>query len=344
MTDEDFAERYAAALRRYLGDGGETSLAAGDDLGRRALQKQLSTMEIVEGHFRLVEESAAASHATALPFLLQTLSTFDIDSRATLGGNRRYQQQRARADDLEDRDAFHSALVNSLQEGFFVVDHEGTVIEVNEAFAAITGCGFDGLPYRWPYPWLVDETDAAHRLARLVREGSLESETPIRHRDGHVSWAAVSVNSVTEEGADRGAYVGTIRDVTTEHCSEVRRSAVVRLATALGVATSVTEVLDILLTVVASAIEVQRVVAVIWAPADSDPSVRVAGPPAVTAWGELDPRLREALSGARDWPPLTVDSVGTAAGPGAAGMSAGMMTVLSGADDAVLWFEYPNPG
>ena len=58
----------------------------------------------------------------------------------------------ARTDDLHTRDAFHSALVNSLQEGFFVVDRDGTVVEVNEAFAAITGCGVDGLPYRWPYP------------------------------------------------------------------------------------------------------------------------------------------------------------------------------------------------
>jgi PAS domain-containing protein len=170
MPDGDFGECYAAALRHYLSDG-EASLAIGHDLGRRALRERLSMMEIVEGHFRVVEEAAADSgsevaHATALQFLLQALATFDIATRGFLDGTKRYQQQRARADDLEDRDAFRSALVNSLQEGFFVVDHEGTVVEVNEAFAAITGCGLEDLPYRWPYPWLVDETEVQHQLAR----------------------------------------------------------------------------------------------------------------------------------------------------------------------------------
>ena len=80
-----------------------------------------------------------------------------------------------------------------------------------------------------------------------VEQGSLQSETPIRHRDGRITWAAVSINSVTADGDDRDAYVGTIRDVTAARASAARESAVVRLATAVGIATSVAEVLDILL-------------------------------------------------------------------------------------------------
>jgi PAS domain S-box-containing protein len=341
MPDDDFAERYAEALGRYLNEGDEASLATGHELGRSALQGRLGVLEVVEGHFRVVEESTA-SHAKALPFLLQALATFDVATAGYLDGTTRYQQQRARADDLEDRDAFRSALVNSLQEGFFVVDHEGTLVEVNEAFAAITGYGSDSLPFRWPYPWLVDRDDAGHRLAQLVREGSLQSETPIRHPDGRVSWAVVSINSVTEEGDDRGAYVGTIRDVTAERFAEVRRSAVVRLATALSVATSVTEVLDVLLNVVASAIDVRRVVAAIWNQAGANPTVRVAGSPPAVAWGDLEPGLREALAGARGWSQLTVEAVSTSGGPEGEGGSHGMMTALSGVDDTVLWLEYPE--
>lgn len=340
MTGEDFVDSYAAALRRYLEDGAEASLAAGHDLGRRALQDRQSMMELVEGHFRLVEETPAASHTAALQFLLQTLATFDIATRGFLDGAKRYEQQRARADDLEDRDAFRTALVNSLQEGFFVVDCEGSIVEVNEAFATITGCGPDGLPYRWPYPWVVDEKDAVDRLAGLVRDGHLESETLIQHRDGRRAWAALSINSVTENGDDRGAYVGTIRDVTAERAAEARRSAVVRLATAVGVATSVGEVLTVLLDVVTSAIEVQRVVAAMWTRASSAPSVQVAGSPEPVSWDDLNPRLRRAFSDARDWPPLAVEAVPDSDG---SGRSAGMMTVLSGGDDTVLWLEYPQP-
>jgi PAS domain S-box-containing protein len=283
-----------------------------------------------------------------LPFLLQTLATFDIATRGFLDGAKRYEQQRARADDLEDRDAFRTALVNSLQEGFYVIDRDGTIIEVNEAFAAITGCGPVGLPYRWPYPWLVDEEQAARRLAQLVADGSLAFETPIRHLDGRRTWAAVSINLVTEKGDDRGAFVGTIRDVSAERAAEARRNAVVRLATALGVATSVAEVLDILLDVVGSAIGVSRVVTAMWTRARVDPSVRVAGSPEAAAWHQLDPWLQEAFSDARGWPPLAVKALGaterSGRTPGMPGrMPVGMMTVLSGAEDTALWLEYPEP-
>ena len=345
MPGDDFLDSYAAALRQYLAEGGAANLAAGDELGRRALQDHVSMMEIVEGHFGLVEEAAAASHTaaqhnTALPFLLKTLATFDIATGGYLAGTARYEQQRARADDLEDRDAFRTALVNSLQEGFFVTDHTGTVIEVNEAFAAITGCGPDGLPYEWPYPWLVDQAVAGKRLERLVASGSLQSETAIKHRDGRVTWAAISVNSVTEVGDDRGAYVGTLRDVTTERASELRRSAVVRLATALGIATTVSQVLSILQDVVASAFEVERIVVAMWSHAGADPTVQGTGTPEPTVWSDLEPTLRDVFDGARGWPPLSVQAV---ASPDESGLSAGMMTVLSGAGDTVLWLEYPAP-
>ena len=66
--------------------------------------------------------------------------------------------------DCADRDKFRTALVNSLQEGFFVADHEGSVIEMNSAFIEIIGYPNEGLPYRWPHPWLVDTTTASKQL------------------------------------------------------------------------------------------------------------------------------------------------------------------------------------
>jgi PAS domain S-box-containing protein len=337
MAGDDFRDSYAAALRRYLDEGGEASLATGHDLGRRALQERLSMMEIVEGHFRLVEEAPATSHTPALQFLLQTLATFDIATRGFLDGTKRYEQQRARADDLEDRDAFRTALVNSLQEGFFVVDRAGTIIEVNEAFAAITGCGSDGLPYEWPYPWLVDGDEASQRLSLLVEKGSIQSETPVRHRDGRITWAAVSINSVTADGDDRDAYVGTIRDVTAARASAARESAVVRLATAVGIATSVAEVLDIVLDELRAAIDLEQVIAVMWTKSGADPEVQVAGSSEPTSWRDVDPFLRARFEETRAWPPLSVRAIGTA---GPSGPWLGMMAVLSGIGSTALWLQH----
>lgn len=343
MPDDDFGASYDAALRRHLSDGGEASLEAGSELGRRALQERLTVAEIVERHFRvieksvaeenLLEEDATRSRAAALKFLLRALAAFDTATRG------HHQQQRARAEDLEDRDAFRSALVNSLQEGFFVVDREGAVVEVNEAFETITGFGAEGLPYAWPYPWLVDDENSRQRLARLMRTGSVQSESSISRPDGRICWVAVSINSVTEEGGDRGAYVGTMRDVTAERYSEMRGSAVIRLVAGLSAATSVEEVLDALLAVVASPVDLRRVVAVTWTKPGSDPSVRVSGEPGVTSWRDLAPVLQRAFSDARRWPPFAVEAVTTRGGVDG---SQGMMTVLSGAEGTALWLEYPE--
>src|SRR4029450_7100658 len=96
--------------------------------------------------------------------------------RGFIHGKKQSEQQRARADDLADRDEFRTALVNSLQEGFFVADRSGAVIEINDAFAEITGYGPEGLPYTWQHPWIADDDGSGERLARLLAQGTLEAE------------------------------------------------------------------------------------------------------------------------------------------------------------------------
>jgi PAS domain S-box-containing protein len=336
---EDFYVRYAAALRAYVVARGEASLAIGHELGRQALQERLSVLDIIENHFRLVDEldkRTRVDASAALQFLLQTLAAVDIATRGFLDGTRRYEAQRARAQVLADRDDFHTALVNSLQEGFFVADHEGTVVEINDAFADITGFGPEGLPYRRPYPWLIGEGGIRERLPQLMSEGHLESDAPIRHREGHVAWVVTSINAVT--GAERNAYVGTIRDITAARAAAARESAVTRLATAVSVAKSVAEVLSVMLDECRTAIDVQRVVAVLWPTGDDDPSVQVAGGRSGLSWHDLDPFLRETFEDARNRLPLTVEPVASADDPG---RSRGIIAVLSG--DVALWLEHGEP-
>ncbi|HEY9303188.1 MAG TPA: phosphatase RsbU N-terminal domain-containing protein, partial [Mycobacterium sp.] len=169
----DFHAGYAAALRTYLKVRGEEELAVGHELGRLALQTSISMLDIIENHFQLVDELAhdpVFDRPAALAFLLQTLAPLDVATRGFLDGTKRYEEQRARAEDLADRDEFRTALVNSLQEGFFVANHEGAVTEVNDAFGKITGYPADGLPYQWPHPWLVDEKAARLQQRRLYQE------------------------------------------------------------------------------------------------------------------------------------------------------------------------------
>ncbi|HYY00049.1 MAG TPA: phosphatase RsbU N-terminal domain-containing protein, partial [Mycobacterium sp.] len=211
MTHDDFHTAYVAALRRYLETRNEEDLSVGQELGRRALHDDISMLEIVERHselyHRLVVELPGFDAAVALAFLLQTLAPLDVATRGFLDGTRRYEEQRARAEDLADRDEFRNAVVNSLQEGFFVADRTGAVIEVNDAFAKLTGYPAHGIPYQWPHPWLVDEKAARLQQSRLAKDSQVQYETPIRHRDGRLVWVAANVNRVNADAADGYVYV-----------------------------------------------------------------------------------------------------------------------------------------
>lgn len=340
---DDFHAHYMAALNAYLDARDEDSLAVGHELGRRALQEEISMLDIIEHHVRLILELSTdvrVDAPVALEFLLQTLAPLDVATRGFLDGTRRYAEQRARAEGLADRDKFRTALVNSLQEGFFVADHNGAVVEMNNAFAEILGYPPEGMPYPWPHPWLVDKNTASQQQSRVRSHGSAEYETPIRHRDGHLAWVAVSINAVRGTGSDRDVYVGTIRDITAERAFAAREGAVLRLATAVAVAKSVAEVLSITLDECRTAVDVQRVVAVTWPTGDGEPTVQVAGEPSESTWRGLDPWLRMTFQDARHQLPLTVKTVER---PDAPGKAQGLVAVLSGAGDVALWLELRVP-
>jgi PAS domain S-box-containing protein len=344
MTDlGEFHGQYAAALHAYLSARDEDSLAKGHELGRRALQEQVSMLDIIENHFLLLEQiavNAAQDGPAALEFLLQTLAALDFATRGFMDGTKRYNEQRARADSLADRDEFRNALVNSLQEGFFVAEPGGAVVEINDAFAEITGYGPEDLPYRRPHPWLVDQQAADRQKLRLQRDGRAQYETPIRARDGHLVWVAVSINAVTGLSGDKSVFVGTIRDVTAERAFAARESAVLRLATAVGVARTVDEVLSITLDECRLAIDAQRVVAVTWPASGGEPTVQVAGTPAASSWNDLDSFLRRTFQEARQQLPLTVQQIEW---PDTPGKACGIVAVLSGTGDVALWLELRVP-
>jgi PAS domain S-box-containing protein len=344
MTHDDFDTAYAAALTRYLKTRNEEDLAVGHELGRRALHDDISMLKIVEKHselyHRLVVELPGFDGAVALGFLLQTLAPLDVATRGFLDGTKRYEEQRARAEDLADRDEFRNAVVNSLQEGFFVADRNGAVIEVNDAFAKLTGYPAHGIPYPWPHPWLVDEKAARLQQSRLTENNQVQYETPIRHRDGRLVWVASNVNRVNADAADGDVYVGTLRDITAERAFAARESAVLRLATAVSVAKSVSEVLAITLDECRLALDVHRVVAALWPTSGAEPAIQVAGEKIPTEWRQLSEPLREIFQQARRQLPLTVQPVET---PDMPGQSSGIVAVLTGAGDVALWLELRVP-
>ncbi|GIH19809.1 SpoIIE family protein phosphatase [Rugosimonospora africana] len=145
---------------------------------------------------------------------------------------------------------WRTALIDSLQEGFFVADADGTIVEVNSAFTDILGYPADGLPYPAPHPWWPDphadssaheQVTEAYRQVISAPHGS--TVVPLRHRDGHRLWATLATNSVRDDRGTR-MMVGTIRDVTTERYAAARDTALNAMNECLASARTVPEVLQ----------------------------------------------------------------------------------------------------
>ncbi len=153
-------------------------------------------------------------------------------------------------------------------------------------------------------------------------------------------WVAANVNRVDADTADGDVYVGTLRDITAERAFAARESAVLRLATAVGVAKSMSDVLSITLDECRLALDVHRVVAAVW-PTDSvEPAIQVAGERVSPDWRHLDPALRDIFEQARRQLPLTVQPVESSDAPG---QSSGVVAALTGGGGVALWLELRVP-
>lgn len=146
---------------------------------------------------------------------------------------------------------WRTALIDSLQEAFFVCDESGAVVEINTAFTDILGYGPEELPYTPSQPWWPDAaTDPeAHRRVRDAFAGLLARDqgshtVPVTHRDGHRLWVTVTYNKAQDPDTGRRVTVGTFRDVTAEHYAVQRETALAALSTTLSRAASMPEALS----------------------------------------------------------------------------------------------------
>ncbi len=205
---------------------------------------------------------------------------------------------------------WRTALVDSLQEAFFVCDADGAVIEINTAFTDILGFGPQGLPYASTPPWWPDpETEPdAHRavaeaFAALPGQQHKGGRTlPVRHRDGHRLWVSATLNRARDPESGKSVTVGTFRDVTAEHYAVRRESALGALSTSLSQAANLPDALAGALDELRGLWRAEAVLAALFTGGD-EPALTAAGQ--APAWERLPAGQRQALTGLRDHPLLS---------------------------------------
>lgn len=234
---------------------------------------------------------------------------------------------------------WRTALIDSLQEAFFVTDEHGAVIEINAAFTDILGFGPEGLPYEPVHPWWpdVDTDPEAHRIFTEAFGGLLNDSrgsftVPVKHHDGHRLWVNASFNRAEDPDTGRRVMVGTLRDVTADHYSIQRQIALAALNQQLAQADSVDEALRAAAEELRTTWLARRVLAVTFADqgqSDGEPSVVHVGEPA--RWADLSAVQRDVIMSLRDADPLTTATEA----PGTAGIA--LQHPEGGA--LVLWVE-----
>ncbi|MFE4831558.1 SpoIIE family protein phosphatase [Streptomyces sp. NPDC056672] len=204
---------------------------------------------------------------------------------------------------------WRTALVDSLQEAFFVCDEDGTVVEINTAFTDILGYGPEGLPYPPLQPWWPDgDTDPeAHQevrsaFGRLLGHPKGSYTVPLTHREGHRIWVSATFNQVQDPDTGRTVIVGTFRDVTAEHYAIQRESALAALGTCLSRATSLSEALDGALRELKKLWHARRVMAAVFEHGD-EPTMTATDPD--LTWRNLPEKRRRTLTGLRRHSALT---------------------------------------
>ena len=220
---------------------------------------------------------------------------------------------------LRNREAqFRGTLIDSLQEGFFLTDQDGTILEANQSFLTLVGYSADGLPYRWPHPWVPDpDTDpdgwaaTAQAFENYQRHGGGRYTVQVRHRDGHTVWLACSSATVPAPDGHGRLFVGTARDVTAERLAAQREATLAGFAAALAAAGEISEMLITAAREIAAAVDASQVITALWS---SDDNLAVTGWPRPTPGQGASAAMTAALETARHQPAASVAALATGAG------------------------------
>ena len=234
---------------------------------------------------------------------------------------------------------FRRALIDAMQEGFFVTDDEGTILEANQAFLALVGYGAEGLPYRWPHPWVPDE-DAdpdgwavmTRAFADYQRNGGGRYTVRTRPRDGRTAWLACSSASLPSPDGQGRLFVGTARDVTAERLAGQREATLASFAAALAAAGEISEMLTTAAREIAAAVHASQVTTALWSS---------EGNPAITGWPRRVPgqlasaAVTQTLDAIRHQPAASVAVL-----PGGEGTSL-LAAPLDGTGSSAIAAEFP---
>ncbi len=114
---------------------------------------------------------------------------------------------------LQRQEAYLRAILQTTADGFMIVDHEGRILDVNDAMCALTGYARDALLDMRVHDLDIQESpdETRARAQRSIAHGAELFETRYRRKDGAVIDVEVSFSYLA---ADGGRFIAFFRDIT----------------------------------------------------------------------------------------------------------------------------------
>ena len=123
---------------------------------------------------------------------------------------------------LQESEARYRTIVETVQEGIWIVDSDARTTFVNRKMAEMLGCRMEDMLGRTPFAFM-DEADrplAAESLARVGQGYSEQRDVRFRRRDGSDLWTIVSCNPHFDAGGTLVGGLATVVDTTARRQTE----------------------------------------------------------------------------------------------------------------------------
>jgi PAS domain S-box-containing protein len=290
---------------------------------------------------RAGEEAVAEGLAAAADdYLTKPFSSHDLLARV------RSNLELAR---LRNHEAtWRTAMVNSLQDGFYVFDLDSAaIIEINPAMTELLGLRPEDLPCTPPYPFFPTDEEDSYGRARLYNTYTAAIATErgqivvsLRHITTRARiWVSISYNALLDRDENRRLIIATMRDITAERLAGDRDAALARLAGQLTGVTDSARILQIGLAELRSRWQARRASAITW-DGHGEPHTAATTDATTPPISELpSAKIRDVL-GAGDT--VVVTSPHTTAEDQTPVLGVGAV-ISDSAEPTIVWLEFPEP-
>lgn len=144
------------------------------------------------------------------------------------------------------------AVLAAIQDGVAILDEDGLVLELNQAFTDLLGYSLDDGPLIPPYPWWPTAQEDAESLAALQRafassrsSQGVSGEYRLHRRDRRPLWVWVAGGRIDHRAPGLITTVQTFRGIDREKAARERRAAAAQVSLDFGSADDLDTVLAV---------------------------------------------------------------------------------------------------